>query len=162
MRLIHYSKKPLIAVRSKPHSENGCGCYKTPGLWVSVEGEYDWPWWCQGENWRIEDFVHATEIILKPEARICHLSTSKQLDAFTREFVPADRLGEWDCRIDWPRIRKEWQALIIAPYQWDRRLELHTSWYYGWDCASGVIWNADAVAELRPAELPDFSKIEAA
>jgi hypothetical protein len=24
-------------------------------------------------------------------------------------------------------------------------------WYYSWDCASGVIWNAKAISALTPA-----------
>ncbi len=35
-------------------------------------------------------------------------------------------------------------------------------WYYGWDCASGVIWDAEAVAELRPTDAPDLTKLEEA
>jgi len=38
-------------------------------------------------------------------------------------------------------VSKEYDGIEIAPYQWDARLSL--IWYYGWDVASGCIWNLD-------------------
>lgn len=40
-----------------------------------------------------------------------------------------------------------------APYQWRRRNERGFSWYYGWDCASGCIWRASAIREIRLIEI---------
>ena len=37
-----------------------------------------------------------------------------------------------------------------------RRLDMETRWYYGWDCASGCVWDASAVQSVEP--LPDFVK----
>jgi hypothetical protein len=151
MRLIHYSEKPLVEVYSRPHTKNGAGCCKTPGLWVSVEGADDWVAWCRAESWGVESFKYATEVVLAPSANVLHLSGEKDIDDFSDRFS-VDRYQE----IDWPEVRKLYQGLIIAPYCWQRRLADHTGWYYGWDCASGVIWDANAIAELRPAELPQF------
>lgn len=156
MRLIHYSKKPLVKVRSKSHSDERCGAYKTPGLWVSVEGEHDWPSWCLGENWGLDRFVHATEVVLAEDANVKHLSGATEIDDFTDEFHTGGS-PIWHRGLDWEAIRMRWRGLIIAPYCWERRLADHTGWYYGWDCASGVIWDAKAVKELRPAELPDMA-----
>ena len=44
----------------------------------------------------------------------------------------------------------DYQGIIIAPYLWTRRHHESTGWYYSWDCASGVIWDARAIAELKP------------
>jgi len=149
MRLIHYSKEPLTKVYSRPHSEESVGCYKTAGLWVSVEGPDDWVAWCRSEQWGLENLKHATEIILSPSAKILHLSSVKDIDDFSDRFcIGGPPL--WHQGIDWPTVRTLYQGLIIAPYCWSRRLADHTGWYYGWDCASGVIWDAAAVAELRP------------
>lgn len=161
MRLIHYSKEPLMWVESRPHSEHGCGAYKTPGLWFSVEGEDDWVAWCKSERFNLECFAHATEIILKPDARVHRLTTPGEIDRFTHEFTPPNR-ERWGRHLDWLAIRQKWQGLIIAPYCWARRLEQHTFWYYGWDCASGVIWDADAIADLRPTVPPDMTAQEEA
>jgi hypothetical protein len=151
VRLIHYSAKPLLKVHSRKHSEDGAGLCKTPGLWVSVEGEYDWVWWCRAEQWGLGCFKCATEVILADNANIKHLSTAGEIDEFSNEF----RTAIWG--LDWPAIRRRWRALIIAPYCFDRRYADHALWYYGWDCASGVIWNADAIKELRAIDPPDMT-----
>ena len=59
---------------------------------------------------------------------------------------------------NWDDVVRQYDGLIIAPYQWAKRCDY--SWYYGWDCASGVIWNLRAVASVKPtaklqAELPE-------
>lgn len=153
MRLIHYSTKPLSQVYSRPHDETG-GVYKTPGLWVSVEGNDDWVSWCRGEGWNLEGFKHATEITLAESAKVNVLSGARAIDQFTEEFQQNDRGPIWRRGLDWKAIRSRWQGLIIAPYCWDRRMSDHTGWYYGWDCASGVIWDADAVASVVPIDPP--------
>ena len=156
-RLIHYSKTPLTKVRSTRHNDQSVGAYKTPGLWISVEGDDDWLNWCKGENWNLDSIVHATEIVLSKEADVRTIGGASQLDAFTAEFSLKNVLA-WDRGLDWPAIRSRWQGLIIAPYCWERRLSQHTHWYYGWDCASGVIWDAKAVKEVRAIEPPDLTE----
>ena len=53
--------------------------------------------------------------------------------------------------IDWPKVAERYDGIIIAPYQWSRRLD-GPMWYYGWDCASGCVWRARAVLELKSME----------
>jgi hypothetical protein len=70
--------------------------------------------------------------------------------AFDAEYrFPHPDLGRMSY-IDWPRVAERFDGVIIAPYQWKHRLEL--MWYYGWDCASGCIWNARAVSCFEVAE----------
>ncbi len=154
MRLIHYSKIPLLKVESRPHEQHGAGAYKTPGLWVSVEGDDDWVAWCRSEQWSLTSFAHAAEIILHQQAAIKYLSSAKDIDLFTEEF--RDDARPVSGTVDWLAIRQNWQGLVIAPYCWERRLTNHTNWYYGWDCASGVIWDANAIAELRATTPPEM------
>jgi hypothetical protein len=156
MRLIHYSRKPLHRVRSKAHDDLLVGAYKTPGLWVSVEGPDDWLHWCKSESFGLDGFKYATEVTINI-ANILHLSTATQIDKFTKEFSTQGR-PSWDKSIDWALVRKQWWGLIVAPYCWSRRLSPHTSWYYGWDCASGVIWDSRAIKALKPIEPPDLSE----
>ncbi len=54
--------------------------------------------------------------------------------------------------VDWTRIASEYQGIIIAPYVWECRLNDSCNWYYGWDCASGCIWDAAAVALIEPLQ----------
>lgn len=153
-RLIHYSSKPLTKVHSTTLNHRSCGIYKTAGLWVSAEGPDDWLHWCQSESFGLDGFKRATEVVLHKDANVCFLKSAAEIDTFTDEFAPAKGREGWDRALDWQRIRAKWMALIIAPYCWERRHEPHTGWYYGWDCASGVIWNAKAVKELIPLPAP--------
>lgn len=160
MRLIHYSIEPLLKVYSRPHFEGGAGVHKTPGLWVSVDGEYDWLAWCRDNNWGLEHFIYATEIVLTNDAAVKYLSSAADIDQFTMDFYisqgPILKHG-----LDWSSIRKRWSGIIISPYCWERRLSKHARWYYGWDCASGVIWDASAVKEIRSIDPPNTTESSA-
>lgn len=148
MRLLHYTKAPFTFDREHKYDSKH---WKPCGLWVSVEGEADWPSWCQGEEWGTESLAHVTEVTLEPDANILLLDSHDMLAAFDRRYGNGD---QHDCRsIRWSEVRALYGGVIIAPYQWSLRLEL--MWYYGWDCASGVIWNLSAVASTKPAVLQE-------
>lgn len=149
-RLLHYSDKPLAFDPLRVY-EVGVGCYKPPGLWVSVEGEHDWPAWCRAEEFNVERLSCASEIILKPSANVLRIGTVHDLDAFAKKF----RFGvrRYETEIAWNEVRYEHDGIIIVPYQWERRLAEGFSWYYGWDCASGVIWNLSAIESVKPLEI---------
>lgn len=153
-RLIHYSDEPLTRVTSLPQSGdpyNWHGGRKPRGLWVSVEGEQDWREWCKSEDFRNVDEQIATEVILRADHNVLKIGTDLDMLAFHREYRAPHYAGMEV--IDWPRVATLYQGIIIAPYRWGQRLgEPCSGWYYSWDCASGVIWDADAVAEVRPIE----------
>ena len=67
------------------------------------------------------------------------------LDRFTAEYGDNERY----CRmIQWDRVAERYQGIVITPYIWSRRLEPETHWYYPWDCASGCIWDGEAVESI--------------
>jgi hypothetical protein len=114
---------------------------KPKGLWYEVDG--DWECWCTSEEFRIDEFkfVHRVDLGV---AKILRLTTPEMIDEFTFEFgIHPDWSGDarFFYEIDWPNVAEDFDGIEIAPYQWERRLELSTSWYYGWDCASGCIWS---------------------
>jgi hypothetical protein len=49
--------------------------------------------------------------------------------------------------IDWIRVADFYDGIEITPYQYKARREL--SWYYGWDVASGCIWNPNAIKNIQ-------------
>lgn len=156
MKLIHYSVEPLAAVHSIPldaQSAHRNGLHKPRGLWVSV-GD-DWKEWCEGERFGLDRLAHATEIVLRPDANVLRLASAYEIDLFHADYsVVVHRfsgsLGTLSA-IEWPKVAAKYQGIIIAPYVYARRLDGAAShWYYGWDCASGCLWDADAVADLRP------------
>lgn len=151
MSLIHFANAPLPAeLDSRP--QDPAGSYKPKGLWVSVEGEGGgWRDWCIGEGYGLDSLTYAHHVTLADDARILYVDGAEGIDEFTATYSGPDTLfgGEFGYRIDWPRIAREYQGIIIAPYIWSRRLSLHTHWYYGWDCASGCIWDATAIANVE-------------
>ena len=51
--------------------------------------------------------------------------------------------------IDWAAVARCYQGIIIPTYHFEFRFDTHVSdWYYGWDCASGCIWDAGAIASV--------------
>jgi hypothetical protein len=150
LQLRHYTAEPEIIVpftvqQSPEHRLYTIG--KPAGLWVSVPGEDDWPNWCRDNDYRVETLAHEHVVTLTPQARILHLSHEADIMRLDREYGqetgPLRRF-----LIDYVRLQREgWHGIIIAPYQWGPRLEL--MWYYAWDCASGCIWDADAIASVE-------------
>ena len=138
-RLIHYGRAPI----TEPIRPTGRGYAKPTGFWFSVEGKDDWPSWCIAEDWHTADLACAHVLALSPTARICWIKGAAMLDAFDREYGRDNRNRE----IQWERVAAKFDGIVIAPYLWSRRLIV--DWYYGWDCASGCIWNVQAIAGLR-------------
>lgn len=155
-RFIHFSSSGLDEVKSTSQDVKGVEPFFKPrGLWFSVEGNDDgWKSWCEGEMFRTAHLAIQTEIIFKETARIFRISSPEEIDTFTEKYVlHAGVFAQLGLRpgfvIDWAKLATEFDAIVIAPYQWQRRLSEHTMWYYSWDCASGCVWNADAISEIR-------------
>lgn len=172
MILEHYSNKPLAwppRDYQQTHNKPGWGHPPKPeGLWVSVRGEDDWPSWCRSEGFRLKMLATCNRIVLTETANLKIVSGESQLRAFDEEYGVYWSYGGPDQyrpsgyhnrRIDWLRLANEYDGLIIAPYVWSCRLgegdHQHariSDWYYGWDCASGCIWNGtNAIAAFETA-----------
>lgn len=154
-RLLHYSDKPVTFNPSHVYAGQRGGFMKPSGLWVSVEGECDWPWWCRGEDFHLDGLAHAYEVELSPAASVLRIESIEEFDEFHRAYCVPRTPSE---NPRWEEVASLWDGIVIAPYQWDRRMSLETLWYYGWDCSSGVIWNLRAVAEFREAALQESHK----
>lgn len=152
--LIHYTDKPLLAVRSVEQDGHGGKRFDKPqGLWVSVKGEDDWAHWCAAESFGIGSLAY--RITLTENAKILRLYSAEQIDSFTMRYLftppgwPLALASDAGFNIDWPAVARGFQGIVISPYIWERRLASGCSWYYGWDCASGCIWDATAIASIR-------------
>lgn len=153
MHLWHYAAQPVTLDRSRRYVQPEPDFYMKPqGLWVSVEGEDDWPSWCQSTEYFLGSLTYAHQVNLGPDANILHIASAEMLDSFTDDYgtEPERRSRVLDVRnIDWRKVAADYDGIIIAPYQWSRRLGL--DWYYGWDVASGCIWSLAAIAEVKLA-----------
>lgn len=165
-RLIHYSAQPLTAVRRREAGER-CGIYKTPGLWVSIPGEDDWVDWCLSEQFGLDRLAHAAEVHLVPGANVKVIRSVDELDAFSMAYADPEDASEHRIklyrphgyRLDWMRLRGEFDGLIIPQWFWERRHSC--AWYGVWDCASGVIWEPRCIDRIEAIEPPDL-KLDAA
>lgn len=152
-RLKHYSYVALGELVSK--EQEACTSYfgKPRGLWVSVEGDQDWREFCLSENFGSPEKWTEYDVILNRDAKVLWLRSATGLDEFTRRYGISDGVTLYGSllhrsSIDWPTVAKEYQGIVIAPYQWSRRMDDFTGWYYGWDCASGCIWDASAIEKV--------------
>lgn len=51
-----------------------------------------------------------------------------------------------DSRIDWNQVSLDFGGIEICPYLEKVR---YIKWYYGWDVASGCIWNTDLIRNIK-------------
>lgn len=148
LMLSHFSDKRL-SLDSLVALEQDAARFKPRGFWVSVDGPDDWEGWCTSEGFRLERLAIRHRVTVTDAANILRMSCGAELDDFTRRYA-----GEWDSfrgnKIDWPKVAGDYDGIIIAPYVWSCRLDGPSSgWYYSWDCASGCIWNLDAIASIE-------------
>lgn len=106
------------------------GVMKPSGFWYEVNK--DWRRWCEAESFLDHGFVHNVDL---GKTSMLFIDSLAKLDAFHRQFCQ----GEMHTP-DWQAVAELYDGIEIAPYQWKRRLAPGFLWYYGWDCASGVIW----------------------
>lgn len=178
-KLYHYSEKLLKELRQDYHdlARSRMNYFHKPfGLWLSVEDYEDdenWKTWCEKEEFALEGLKYKYLIELKKRAKILHLSTTRELEEFSLKYKGNDPFNyerfasqftknPYIYIIDWELLSKECDGIIIAPYNWDCRLRNPTSWYYGWDCASGCIWNIDAIKSitLLKGEFPQVETLK--
>ena len=162
-RWIHWAMKPTrfsserstrLQVGSKPVIHRP--------LWVSDENDFGWREWCTYEEFMTENLKYAYEITFKPGPRVLTLATKDQLLEFGRVFQatdeqiglmsdggghPVDTSTYRSLFLDWQKIADKFDAVLITPFQ----PELHfmdgrVRWYYGWDCASGVVLDCRCIA----------------
>lgn len=150
MNLSHYTKEPIHTLWSiaQPTEKE---MVKPKGLWLSVDGEYDWKLWCEAESFQLETFKHHYRVYLKKDSNILRLNSTQNILNFTEKYnkVVYSEYGLFGHQIDWARLAEEYQGLIISPYNFELRLDRRTHWYYGWDCASGYIWDANAIDKIE-------------
>lgn len=151
LKLVHYSAEPVPPLEPVRPSDQPHGP-KPFGLWLSVENdpETSWRGWCEAEGFRLEHLVVATPFEITTGSRVLHLSSASDIDAFTSEYRVPDRWSRSHA-IDWPVVTGRYDGIVVAPYVWARRLDGDAGWYYGWDCASGCVWNTDILVR-REAE----------
>jgi len=124
---------------------------KPKGIWYGL----DWSWheWCEMEGFSQGKGKNNFEIDLHLQ-NILVIDTEEKMKYFAHKFgeVPEWRrknnLGDVRDYIDWKKVSETYSGIEISPYQHKFRLDRNFFWYYGWDCASGCIWNLNAIKSV--------------
>lgn len=120
---------------------------KPSGLWYACG--FEWISWVLGEmpGWA-RNHVYALTVDKRSMVR---LRSVEAIDAFDDEFYVLKYNTHY---IDWKLVAKEFTGIEICPYQYDRRFDgPASSWYYGWDVASGCIWDPDIITAVDEISL---------
>jgi hypothetical protein len=159
MTWLKYDGAPILidTLATRSQSENLSPYQKPCGFWITDDSENCWRSWCLSERFGLENLTHKHEVDLD-ESRLLILRSAYEVEHFARGFVVAK---PWNYRnshyvdkcIDWRRVADQHSGIIITPYQWSLRLADGFSWYYGWGCASGCIWDASAIRDARLVEI---------
>lgn len=166
MHLVHYTNRRVtnvVSVAQRTDDDPFISRYrfgaKPQGLWVSDDDDpQNWRTWCIDEEYNIDHLTHIHDVQLAVDANVLVLSSIQHLDDFTLRFghtLPDDFLDRYPSyqrgsvsNIRWTDVAAAYSGIIITPYQWARRFHMPTQWYYAWDCASGCIWDAHAIASI--------------
>lgn len=154
MQRIHTTNKKAIRIPySVPYIQELS--WKPIGMWYGI----DWSWheWCKSESFGgrgKNDFE--LELDMK---NILVLNSVDKIRQFAETF---GEYPEWmknrpyfdgkpkDKYIDWKKVSQMYSGIEISPYQWKCRHEF--MFYYGWDVASGCVWNLNAVKSVTQIE----------
>ena len=136
---IHMSKKPF---ELEPRTFTQKVAMKPNGFWYGFGSE--WIDWTRSEmpDW-IGKYIYSVDI---GTTNVLQIKTHMELMQFSREYSQVGlmskvyREGEV---IDWKKVASKYDGIEINPYQFEARYKY--LWYYGWDIASGCVWNLSGV-----------------
>ena len=134
---IHMSKNPIYKLEQKDYNQSYGS--KPNGLWYGFGKE--WLDWIDSEmpEWKGE---HIYKVNVNT-SNILQIKDYLEIENFTKEYLRRVQTLPSTFFIDWNRISLKYDGIEINPYMWKYRHEL--LWYYGWDIASGCVWNLDKV-----------------
>ena len=147
---IHMSRQPIEKLYDRDQARHPG--FKPLGLWYGCGTE--WLEWINENEprWRGEWLY---SVVLQQNANILFLSSVDDMNSFENKHRNHDAFSICSpllktslmVNIDWAMVAKDYDGIEISPYQWSERLE--RMWYYGWDVASGCMWNIRAISKLE-------------
>ena len=110
---------------------------KPAGFWYGFGNE--WIDWVRTEmsSKFSGDYIYNVDV---SKCKLLKIDSHMELMIFTRHYnSPASQVvGD---KLDWKTISTRYDGIEINPYQDEARYQY--LWYYGWDVASGCVWNLD-------------------
>jgi len=120
---------------------------KPNGLWYSVGAE--WIEWCLNEGcqeWLEKKFIYQ---LFPNYDNILRITMDSELLSFAEEYTINKNEDILFSHINWKKVAEDFSGMEIAPYNWKKRLDIDYLWYYGWDVASGCIWQSGGIIDIR-------------
>jgi len=128
---------------------------KPNGLWYECQdgSSESWKEFCEmGLSDGYSKYDGTYNVVLEGDGYyILNISDEKHFDKFVEMYSvphPVFPNDPEENLIDWPKVAEHYSGIEICPYLASRR---DVSWYYGWDVASGCIWDAKGIKELVEA-----------
>ena len=132
---IHMSKTPF-ELEKRIFTQRAT--MKPNGFWYGFGNE--WIDWVRSEmpDWEGK-YIYEVDI---GNTNVLKIDTHFDLMKFHRKYAERKQIARDDL-LDWSEVAKEYDGIEINPYQYEARYQY--MWYYGWDVASGCIWNLNNV-----------------
>lgn len=135
---VHMSKKPF---ELEQRTFNQKVTMKPSGFWYGFGS--DWIDWTRSEmpEWTGK-YIYAVDT---DNTNVLQIKTHMELMQFNREYSQGlmSQIYEEGEAIDWKKVASKYDGIEINPYQFKARQQY--MWYYGWDVASGCVWNLSGV-----------------
>ena len=111
---------------------------KPRGLWYGVGPS--WIDWVRSEmpDWEVDNIF---KIDVNQDMMLT-ITNSEELLAFKKKYGITT---EYYNIIDWAKVASDYGGIEISPYNYKLRMEREVFWYYGWDVASGCVWNEGVI-----------------
>ena len=125
---------------------------KPNGLWYECQdgSSMDWQTFCDtGLSTKYSERYDSTYNVDLEDYNILFIPDIYYFDKFTEMYGvphPAFPNDPEEKLIDWAKVAEHYSGIEICPYIADRR---DVEWYYGWDVASGCVWDQEGIKELR-------------
>lgn len=156
----HYSENDTLIPEQLWNDKDQTPGRKPYGFWISVESDRrdSWKDYWISEAHHVEcpewlnDLRYAFPIEFKDEANLLYIDTGPKFQAFSVEYRYESNLYYF---INWERLIKKYQGIIIAPH-FEQFRRNYFDWYETWDCASGVIWDLNAIDKVGEPEFQEL------
>ena len=138
---VFISKTPYTEFRNVQQKKPPHPMVKPQGLWYGCGDA--WVEWVRSEmpDW-LEESSYLYEV--KTDGKVLKISDDAGFEELEAGFGIQSPFGRL---IDWELIQKEgYGGIEICPYNWQRRMS--SNWYYGWDVASGCIWDSSSIQDV--------------
>lgn len=148
----HFSDSPFTF---DPNRKYSLDCHpitmKPTGLWLSDENEEEsWKWFCEEDAGWFDKVKYRADFYIKNDANVLILDTLYKIVKFAETYSSPPWMNiTATINIYWDKVKQLYSGIIISPYQWNLRFQPGFLWYYGWDCASGCIWDLSVLEEVK-------------